>query len=538
MNVKKGIQKCTAALSCGLLLASAAMPVFAQEDAASYRKIENVYAKLSADGSCGSAEVVNHFEITTGGTVTDYGAYGQVTNLSTLDGLRQGDGYVRFSAEPGNFYYQGHLDQAELPWEFQIAYWLDGAQVQPQDLGGKSGDLTIRFRCKGKPKASSVFLDNYVMQVSLTLDNDICTGITAPDATIADAGDGTQLTFTVLPGTDADYTVEAKVRDFTMPGFSIAAVPYSISIDTDSFDTGDFSDQMDELTDGADKLRSGAWDLVSGIRELDDGGSSIRNGSSQIKSGLKSLSTNGYELAKSAEGISSALTGISIGLSEGDFSGLSDLAQLPEGLNQMADSLDQLRTSLTGQTKLDPDAEQSVLSGFQAISQGLRDTAAVFSEPEDGKEDAQSISSQLTALIGGISSLASGLDSFYKGLYGYADGINQMASNYSSFHSGLGAFTDGVGELADGAAELADGVGEFADGVSEIPDKIQETIDDMLDEFGGDFEAVSFMDRRNRQISSVQFVLSTEGIELPEVVTAEPVEEELTFWDRLAALFG
>ena len=538
MNVKKIIQKCTAALSCGLLLASAAMPVFAQEDAASYRKIENVYAKLSADGSCGSAEVVNHFEITTGGTVTDYGAYGQVTNLSTLDGLKQGDGYVRFSAEPGNFYYQGHLDQAELPWEFQIAYWLDGAQVQPQDLGGKSGDLTIRFQCKGKPNASSVFLDNYVMQVSLTLDNDICTDIPAPDAAIADAGDGTQLTFTVLPGTDADYTVEAKVRDFTMPGFSIAAVPYSISIDTDSFDTGDFSDQMDELTDGADKLRSGAWDLVSGIRELDDGGSSILNGSSQIKSGLKSLSTNGYELAKSGSEISSALDAISTGLSEGDFSSLSDLAKLPEGLNQMADSIDRLCGSLAGQTKLDPAVEQSVLSGFQAVSQGLRDTAAAFSEPEDGEEEPTDIASQLTALVGGITSLSSGLDEFSKGLYSYVGGIDALSGSYGSFHSGLGEFTDGVGELADGAAELADGVGEFADGVSEIPDKIQETIDDMLDEFGGDFEAVSFMDRRNRQISSVQFVLSTEGIELPEVVTVEPVEEELTFWNRLAALFG
>ncbi len=53
-----------------------------------------------------------------------------------------------------------------------------------------------------------------------------------------------------------------------------------------------------------------------------------------------------------------------------------------------------------------------------------------------------------------------------------------------------------------------------------------------------DYDAVSFTDSRNENISSVQFVISTGGAELPEVAAVVVEEEYLTFRDRLPALFG
>ena len=68
---------------------------------------------------------------------------------------------------------------------------------------------------------------------------------------------------------------------------------------------------------------------------------------------------------------------------------------------------------------------------------------------------------------------------------------------------------------------------------------MQDTIDEMMEQYNSsDFDAVSFTDSRNENISSVQFVISTDGVELPETVSFATEEEHLTFWDRLLALFG
>ena len=118
-------------------------------------------------------------------------------------------------------------------------------------------------------------------------------------------------------------------------------------------------------------------------------------------------------------------------------------------------------------------------------------------------------------------------------------GIQTLAGNYGAFHSGLQDYTDGTGSLADGTGKFANGMNEFTDGVSQIPSKIQDTIDEMMEQYSSsDYDAVSFTDSRNENIGSVQFVISTDGVELPEEETPPVVEEKLSFWDRLLALFG
>ena len=55
---------------------------------------------------------------------------------------------------------------------------------------------------------------------------------------------------------------------------------------------------------------------------------------------------------------------------------------------------------------------------------------------------------------------------------------------------------------------------------------------------GSDFEQISFVSDRNANVELVQFVMQTEGIQIPEE-TDIPVEEEpMSFWQRLLALFG
>lgn len=597
--LKNSLRRIAAAGTAALLLVCLTAPAAAESAAqANYTKIENVYAKLAADGSARGASVVNHFQVSKPGQITDHGAYGETVNLSSAQPLSVEKGTVRFSAEKGNFYYQGNLDSVTLPWNFRIAYQLDGKSVAPGELGGKSGALEIGFHCERNPKVPDVFCENYVMQVSLTLDNDICGSIQAPGAALADAGDGTQITFTVLPGTDADYTISADVRNFSMPGFSIAAVPYSVSIDMDGFDTDDFTGQFSELTDAAEKLQSGANSLLSGINSFRDGGSSLASGSGEIKSSLSTLSSNAASVVEASANIAASLSVISSQLGAAD-SGSGGTDQLAQSLLQLADGLEQIENGLVGLrqgmensfaamenvssgiTQEELNALQaacgensaarsaytklltlyqtwnSVRPAFQGVIGALTLTPVqegqTVSNPtlldnfstmvESLRTISKALSgggdtSGLSQLIGGIAALSAGYGEFHSGLRSFVSGVQAIASNYGEFDSGLREYTAGAEELSGGAGSLASGMGEFADGVREIPDKMQKFIDEIMDQYsGGSFTPQSFVDSRNAAVSSVQFILSTDGIDLPEIITVEDAALEQSFWDRLKALF-
>ena len=74
--------------------------------------------------------------------------------------------------------------------------------------------------------------------------------------------------------------------------------------------------------------------------------------------------------------------------------------------------------------------------------------------------------------------------------------------------------------------------------IPEILDEVLGTGEDETEETG----PVSFLDERNEDTASVQFVLSTEGISAPEQDEPEPPAEEdkgffADLWDKLVALF-
>lgn len=52
-------------------------------------------------------------------------------------------------------------------------------------------------------------------------------------------------------------------------------------------------------------------------------------------------------------------------------------------------------------------------------------------------------------------------------------------------------------------------------------------------------KAVSFVSEKNENVSSVQFVIKTAAVEIPEAEEADSTpEEELNFWQKMLRLFG
>jgi X-X-X-Leu-X-X-Gly heptad repeat protein len=117
--------------------------------------------------------------------------------------------------------------------------------------------------------------------------------------------------------------------------------------------------------------------------------------------------------------------------------------------------------------------------------------------------------------------------------------VKELAGNYSALNTGISGLSGGVDDLSGGIGELYDGTSEMNDAVKDLPEQMEQETDSLLDEYDkSDFTPVSFVSAQNEHTDSVQFVLKTESIEVPDTQQAtDEVQEESTFWTRLSDLF-
>lgn len=494
---------------CGSLWTGQAGIVSAAGTGAEYEKDENVYGSLNEDGSVKELYVVNQFAVKKAGEITDCGFYDSVTNLTDMNEILSENGRYKFQAKEGNFYYQGNIASGKLPWNISIQYFLDGKEVRAEELAGAAGKMELRIKTKKNKEVDNIFFENYMMQVSVTLDNEQCSNIKAAGAAIADAGTSRQINFTVMPGKQANIVLKADVKDFEMGGISIAAVPFSMSVDlpdTEDMTSGllELADGIQELNDGVGELNDGTSDFADGVGEFDDGlqkinknfgslvsgAKSLSEGSSSINNGLQKINKSGKSITDGSSGIAGGLSGLNKKVSSMDLSGLApaDAAYL----KQMVAALD---------------------TNYGQFNQGL------------------------SQYVGGVGKLAKNYSQFDSGVSEYSGGVSKMGKGISSLAGGSAKLASGAEDLADGVSELYDGTKEMADGTADMPDEMDQEIDKMMNEYTYDFDLVSFASKKNKSVNAVQFTLSTPEISVEEEETVEVKEEKKGFLERLKALF-
>lgn len=596
--LKTGILKhvLCAGLAVLLFITPANMSLTAAANSADFADIrtkdEVIYAVLQADGSVDSIYAVNHFTVDKVGKIIDYGDYMSVENLTDTTSLSRNNDTITFQADNDNFYYQGNMAADDLPWVFDITYSLDGIVLPAREIAGKSGRFGIHITTTPNDMTDSTFYNHYMLQITVTLDTEKCIDIQAPDAAIAVAGKSRVIAFTVLPGKDADLSLTAKVRDFSMTGIDITAVPFSMNIELP--DTGGMTDGLNVLAEALSDLNAGVVELNQGAADLMNGTQKAVNGSTEIKIGLTVLNGNSAQLVQSSSQISDALTKITSSLgsvSAGDLSRLpQSLTQFADGLRKISDGLNNMKDgyasaydalgaaiqaipddsvsedelkALYAQTDINRHgtldrliasytAAQTVLGTYDQVKGAFNTvgptistlTASIKTITSALDDMAQQTSGALTdmqmidQLSAGLTALKTNYVTFHKGLTEFADGVGAIYTGYDNFHSGLSALGGGVAGLSEGIAELNNGTSKLSDETALIPDIIQAEIGNILDQYtGSDFKAVSFTSSKNQKTGFVQFVFKCANIEKPKTMSVEIEFRDQTFWDRLTALF-
>ena len=566
-------RRAAAAVLAAAVLCASALPAFAEGEQAenTASKEEVIYGKLAPDGTVQSIYAVNHFEATAGDPITDYGSYTAVRNMTTTDPLTQGDGTVSLTpSADGSVYYEGTMDPSTpLPWLIEVHYILDGTEVEPEDLAGRSGALIIRIDVNPNPDCSGDWFNQYALQTTVTLDTAHADNIRADGGTIASVGSEKQIVFTLLPGQTSEVEVAADVTDFTMPAITFNGVQLQLKLDIDGVS---LTNRLNQLTTGTGQLDEGTAAVSEGITALQQGLTMLSQQSGLLTTGSSAINSALSQLQSAVSGISASNDQLSALLTASSQIG-DGLAQLDDGVAQLDNQVNyEAFKEILAQNGLDLD---TLTQGNQQAIAMLQNLTCL---PVVGDQISQiilllqgntalssavqmyldTVSSGIGALRQGTSAVREGYDAFDQGIQAMATALNGMLQNmallsdavttlatqYSTFDTGVNAYTQGVDQILAGTQQLGAASALLVSGAHQLYTQtsslhLDEQLSGLLNALSGAQTPLSFTSSQNTGVTALQFALQTQPIELPADQTAQDQPaKEMSFWDKLLNLFG
>lgn len=478
-------------------------------------KEEIIYINLHSDGSVDNIYVVNVFDLDEDGKIIDYGDYTSLRNLTNNDALTFEDQKVTVDTTAGKFYYEGQLNHQIIPWDFDISYTLDNDSMTADDIAGMSGYLELKIDINQNNESISDFFDNYGLQISLQLDGNKTSHLIADKATEANVGKYRQLTYTVLPGEEETFIIEADVLDFEMSGISINAVPLVMDIDIDLEDNEDIIDLQEgitELTDGSVELDDGATDLLGGTTELKDGVIELDDGTDELYDGVVEL----------REGVIELLDGAT-DLDEGASDLLDGSLEIDDGMTEMVD----------GSIELD-DGVAELLDGIADMSEGTTKLTDGFIELQDGLVD---LNEGSLDLYSGAGDLEDGSKTLYSGAKSLDEGSEELLSGLITITNQNSTLQDTSTILFNSTltevSPLLDAHGYTVTGTTSL---------DTLQEYLADRQAS--LTSEDEQTAATNTAINNRVVELSTIVAGGSDEEKaiaqpsLDYWQMTMAIQG
>lgn len=371
MNNKKIMSKVIASSLVLALGTINVVPVFA------YSKDETVYTKANANGSSYQTIVSEHLKNSDNAELLkDMSTLLNIKNTNGDEEASQNGTSLEWKTSGNDIYYQGNTDR-ELPLDCTIKYELNGEEIAPNDLIGKSGSVKITIKYTNKEerfvningKSEKMYVP-FVVMAGTMLDNTKMKNIEVTNGKVLDNGQKTVVVGLACPGLieslgleDEDLPNLNKVEisfeatDFEMGNIMSYATPKI-------FDDADVSamDKLDEVYSQINDLKSASTQLVEGAKTLQDGTEEYVSKSSEFADGLETFNqgintaTNSYN--KIDEGIDSVNSNIST-IKNG-------ASKLNQGASDLSDGLNSLQTGVSA-------GKEQAVSSLEESSKTLSD---------------------------------------------------------------------------------------------------------------------------------------------------------------------
>ena len=411
---------------------------------------------------------------------------------------------------------QDNIDRP-LPVSVSFRYELDGEAVEPEELAGRSGHLTIHVdyvdnytktaEINGKTVEMPV---PFLAATILPLDSDVYSNIEVTNGRVIEAGAVSAVVCLGMPGLGdalnvggyedlslgieipSGAVISADVTDYSNDGSYtiLTGIPHDMDeeglpfgFDPENIEIAGLDEQgldlkalgsdpeaaKDQLTNDLNDLLTGINDLAEGAETLSSGADTLNIGAVTLSLGLGTLDLNSSELTDGADQIISAVLE----------SSNEALAASAEAFGAAGIELDPLT--------LDNYAEE--LDRIEGALSAMDDNAA------DGE-----VFQSLEVLRGRLD----GIKSFHDGLISYTEGVSKAASGAAELAGGTGQLCTGASQLAQGTQTLNEEVQKLS---GYLDGDVREILDRIKAAFGLRYEG--FMDEN---ANSTLFIIKTDGI--------------------------
>ena len=300
-------------------------------------KEETVYFITDASGNVDKTIVSDHLYNRDGkDTIEDVSSLSDIENVKGDEEFSQDGDKLQWKADGNDIYYQGTTN-AEAPVSQKVTYYLDGKEISPEDLAGKSGKVTIHFdytnntsyteTVNGEKVTVSV---PFAAITGLVLD-DSFSNIEVTNGDVKENNGSSIVLGYALPGLsdsldveDSDFAdgvtipdyfeVTADVEDFSLSTamtFVVNAANY-VGVEGASLDSVD--DLLDELSDATEQLQDGSAELAGGADTLADGAKTLKDGMSTLKTGLASYTDGANQINTGLNTLNSSVPSLTSGI--------------------------------------------------------------------------------------------------------------------------------------------------------------------------------------------------------------------------------
>lgn len=493
MNKNRKIKRSlTTSLAVGMSVMMGAVPVYAagSTDTQDVYKEETVYVNADATGNSDEVTVSDWLKNSgsVSGNLTDESILKEIKNVKGDETFTENGDQLTWNTAGEDIYYQGTTDK-ELPVSVKLTYFLDGKEVKPDELKGKSGHLKIQVQYTNNEK-KTVTVDGkeeevytpFVMMTGMILPNETFSNVTIDNGKVISDGSRNIVVGFGIPGLkdslDLDeettkeaedkgvtipenFEMEADVTDFTMSStFTVALTDLLDDMDMDNIiDVDSLKDSLNELEDAALELVSGSGTLADGASTLADGVSSYTAGADELNAGIqKYLGSNGElngSVTEYVNGVGKVVKGVkdytsgTNALANGVTSyvvgeqkiaaGAAQLSQLSKGLEQVQTAVDTLSKAADGKGE----ATDDLVIAANQLAAGTKQLQAVL-----GSEEVTALLTQVNAMVTTGNELISATESLSASLQtGIATPVANIAAALTGMETQLNAINTQLGTL-------------------------------------------------------------------------------------------
>ena len=401
--------------SCALsaLMVLGSIPAAAIGDGVTATYDEAYYAMTDYYGNLTDGSVVKSYRTNGIATLTDYGDYDEIINLTDGTVPARNGGMTTFrldeKALPGTFYFEGKTTKPfqQLPWTISMSYTLNGVPTKAEDLAGQAGVVEIRLDIVPNERASEYARNNYTLEAMAIFNQDDILSLEAPGAQVQLIGNLRAVLFLGLPGEECHYTIRVGSEDFAFGGMTFLMVPATLS---QLEEIAKLSERKDDLEDNYNKLSGSIDSLLDAMTAM---------------TGSLNASANGLEQLNKARGIFSDGKGVI-------YSGTDALR---EDLSNLADVLEPVEGQIEALSKTISDSKSTLRSMTNTVSDlkgDLKDVESALRDLEDGTGDVRKVFSALGSLRKSLKALQEALGGTVKDTSGKLDETIDKNQNVGS----------------------------------------------------------------------------------------------------------